>query len=227
MLAPEQPTCSARANKLFMALAKEGLDRIFGSDTRLKLLRLFLHNPEESFYVRELVRRLNTQIHGVRRELLNLEKFGLIRETPAPPGDPTEKAAKGPKSQRKYYSVDARHLMFPELKALITKADLLTRENLVKRIKSIGTVTLMILTGRFVGQAQGATDMLLVGLLNKNALRQLIRECEREFGHEINYTVFTPREFRYRKEVTDRFLYEILEGKKVVLIDAAGITGNS
>ncbi len=179
-----------------------------------------MHNPEESFFVRELVRRLGTQIHAVRRELLNLEKLGLIRAAAAPPGDPTEEVVKGPKSQRKYYTADPKHILFPELKALVVKADLLTREDLVRRIKASGTITLLILTGRFVGNGNASTDMLVVGLVNKRVLKDLVSECEREFGHEINYTVLTPREFKYRKEVTDRFLYEILEGKKVILVDA-------
>lgn len=207
-----------------MALARSGLEHIFGSETRLKLLRIFLHNPEESFYVRELVRRLHTQIHAVRRELMNLERFGLIREMPAPAGDPTEDSPKGPKSQRKYYAADKSHIMFPELKALIVKADLLTRDDLVRKIKQSGTVTLLILTGRFVGQTEASTDMLVVGLVNKNALKTLIADCEREFGHEINYTLLTPREYKYRREVTDRFLYEILEGKKIVLVDSVNGT---
>lgn len=202
-----------------MTLTRSGLEHLFGSDTRLKLLRIFLHNPSESFFVRELVRRLGTQIHAVRRELMNLEKFGLIHEAKTPPGDPTEEAARGPESQRKYYQVDTKHLLYPELKALVVKSDLLTQEDLVHRLKAAGTVTMLILTGRFVGNPGGSTDMLVVGLVNKRILQELVTQCEKEFGHEVNYTVLTPREFRYRKEVTDRFLYEILEGKKIVLMD--------
>ena len=153
---------------------------------------------------------------------MNLERLGLIRAAEAAPGDPTVGAAKGPASQRKYYRVDTGHLLFPELKALIVKTDLLAREDLVRRIKAAGTITLLVLTGRFVGSRDSSTDMLIVGLVNKKVLKDLVRQCEREFGHEVNFTVMSPREFRYRKEVTDRFLYEILEGKKVVLIDAAG-----
>lgn len=202
-----------------MTLTRSGLEHLFGSDTRLKLLRIFLHNPSESFYVRELVRRLGTQIHAVRRELMNLEKFGIIHEAKGPSGDPTAEVARGPESQRKYYQVDTKHLLYPELKALVIKADVLTQADLVRRLKAAGTVTLLVLTGRFVGNPGSSTDMLVVGLVNKRMLHDLVTQCEKEFGHEVNYTVLTPREFRYRKEVTDRFLYEILEGKKIVLID--------
>jgi hypothetical protein len=203
-----------------MQLTRSGLEHLFGSDTRLKLLRIFLHHPEESFYVRELVRRLGTQIHAVRRELMNLERLGVIQAAEDAPGDPTDRTPRGPLAQRKYFRAETKHLLYPELKALIVKADLLKREDLVRRLKAAGTITLLILTGRFIGAAGASTDMLVVGLVNKRVLRNLILECEREFGHEVNYTVLTPREFKYRKEVTDRFLYEILEGKKIVLIDA-------
>ncbi len=210
-----------------MPTVRTGLEQLFGSETRLKLLRIFLHNPEESFFVRELVRRLGTQIHAVRRELMNLERLGVIQPTAPPPGDPTARLARGPESQRKYYRADTEHLLFPELKALVVKADLLLREDLVRRMRAAGTVTLLILTGRFLGIRHASTDMLVVGLVNKKALKSLIAECERSFGHEVNYTVLTPREFKYRKEVTDRFLYEILEGKKIVLVDSQKATSSS
>lgn len=202
-----------------MAIYKSGLEHLFGSDTRLKLLRIFLHNPAESYYVRELVRRVGTQIHAIRRELLNLEKLGLIQAVEAPPNDPTAHDMKGPLSQRKYYTVEAKHLLFPELKSLIVKADLLAREDLVDRLKETGAISLLILAGRFVGVAHTSTDLLMVGTINKKILKEVLTACEREFGHEINFTVLTPKEYKYRKEITDRFLYEILEGKKVVLID--------
>jgi len=36
---------------------------------------------------------------------------------------------------------------------------------------------------------------------------------------EINYTVMTKEEFLYRKDITDKFLYTILDGKKVEIIN--------
>ena len=55
------------------------VEKLFGSKTRAKLLKLFFENPEKSFYVREMSRVIEEQINSVRRELLNLESIGIIK----------------------------------------------------------------------------------------------------------------------------------------------------
>ncbi|MEK7540164.1 MAG: winged helix-turn-helix domain-containing protein, partial [Patescibacteria group bacterium] len=83
------------------------LEQLFGSRTRVKLLRLFLSNPQEEYYVRELTRRMNEQINSIRRELSNLEDMGLLLSEE--------------REGKKYYKVNQDHLMFPELRALFLK----------------------------------------------------------------------------------------------------------
>src|ERR1700733_7358131 len=54
------------------------IDQLFGSKTRAKLLQLFYSNPNRSFYVREITRKIEEQINSVRRELSNLLSIGII-----------------------------------------------------------------------------------------------------------------------------------------------------
>ena len=54
-------------------------EKLFGSKTRAKLLNLFFENPDKSFYVREMTRVIDEQINSVRRELMNLEAIGIIK----------------------------------------------------------------------------------------------------------------------------------------------------
>jgi hypothetical protein len=42
-------------------------------------------------------------------------------------------------------------------------------------------------------------------------------------GKELNYTIMGNQEFKYRRDITDVFLYDILEGRKLVVIDEAGL----
>lgn len=212
-----------------MSKKNNTIEHLFGSSTRVKLLRLFLHHPEDAFYVRELNRRLGVQIHAVRRELEALEKVGLLtsrRETPteadASDDVPAKRGRRAPLAERKYYQTNQEHLLYPELRALITKADLLVEEQILQRIKDLGDVQYVGLMGRFLGDRSVPTDMLVVGLLPKKPLTNLIAELEAEVGHSIDYTVLTPREFKYRKDVTDRFLFSLLEAKKIVLVDKTG-----
>jgi len=50
-------------------------------------------------------------------------------------------------------------------------------------------------------------------------LAELLRAFEKEFGEEINYTLMPRDEFLYRKQITDRFLFSILERDQVIMID--------
>src|ERR1700739_4601394 len=54
------------------------VEQLFGSKTRVKLLQLFYSNPNRSFYVREITRKIDEQINSVRRELANLLSIGII-----------------------------------------------------------------------------------------------------------------------------------------------------
>src|SRR5512146_3278392 len=54
------------------------IEQLFGSKTRVKLLQLFHSNPNRSFFVREITRKIDEQINSVRRELSNLLSIGII-----------------------------------------------------------------------------------------------------------------------------------------------------
>ena len=54
------------------------LERIFSSKTRVELLRLFFSNTEGRLYVRQIARELGRDISGIKRELDNLDKAGLV-----------------------------------------------------------------------------------------------------------------------------------------------------
>lgn len=206
------------------------LEHLFGSTTRVKLLRLFLGNPETSFYVRELTRRAESQIHAIRRELENLERLGIICGGSAP--DPA--GTKLRTRIRKYYRLDDGFALTTELRALVMKSQFLLEQEFKRRIRQFGHIRYLSLLGTFVGVTGAPTDLLIVGVVNRNRFARLMRQFERELGTSLNYTVMSDREFRYRWEVGDRFLYGLLEGKKIVVIDeltptaaatAASVTG--
>jgi len=191
------------------------LEHLFGSKTRVRLLRLFLHHPEESFFVRELARKTHFQMNAVRRELDNLVKFGALMESAPAGGD----RPKGPLGQRRYYKLNTEFVLYPELRALLLKSQVLLEQNFVKRIQDMGSVKYLALTGRFVDEPALSTDLLVIGKVNRERLERLIHDFERELGASVRFTVLTGPEFQYRKQVGDKFIYSILESKKVVVVD--------
>lgn len=200
------------------------LEHLFGSKTRVKLLRLFLRNPSEPIFVRELTRRVETQINAVRRELMNLVKLGLVSE--AMVEEPAAAAGKKrPGLKRKYYQLNQQFPLLNEISSLILKAQVLLDRRLDKEIAALGDVRYLAFMGAFVqsgattNSTAPAIDLFLVGHVDQEAFKQLMTEVESVFGSELNFSILALDEFRYRKELGDRFLHSILEAPKKVLID--------
>src|SRR3989338_2703519 len=189
------------------------LEQLFGSRTRVLLLRLFLDYPEKAFYVRELARTLGAQLHSIRRELENLEIFGFLNVVPT-----LEKDGEG-EAQKKYYVMNTDFILYPELRALFLKARLLIEKDLVRRLQEIGRIQFLALTGMFVGLTEWPTDIFIVGNVNRKKIRSLIHRFEKELRQQINYTIMTKPEFTYRREITDRFIFNVLENKHITIID--------
>lgn len=201
------------------ATKKHMLEQLFGSKTRVRLLRLFLNNYQGAYFVRELTRKIGSQINAVRNELDNLIDMGVIIE--AEGYEPEDGSSKTRKSahQRRYYRLNTEALLFPEMRALFMKAQVLLEKDFVSRITQAGSVSYLALTGYFVGESESPIDLFAVGKVNRDRVATIIKAFEREIGREINYTVLTPQEYKYRRDVTDRFLYSILDSKKIVVVD--------
>lgn len=202
------------------------LEQLFGSKTRVRLLHLFLSHPNQHYYLRELARGLKMQLNSVRREVTNLEKMGILKvveiqdEQHQEEGRGSKKTKKSQKKgAKKYFMIDIEFILYPELKALFLKSKLILEKNFVNKIKSMNKVKMLVLTGIFVGTDGSSTDMLIIGSVNKAKLAQMIKGFQKDLSSEINYTVMTVQEYKYRKDMTDRFLYNILESKKIVILN--------
>jgi hypothetical protein len=220
------------------------LGKLFGSKARVKILKLFLSHPREKFYIRQIARDLKLQLNSVRRELENLEAFGLLVSNPgeAVPEElssieayllgedaKNEKKSKTKaepisKTEKKYFQVNTNFVLYNEIKELIIKAQILYERDFIDKLKKAGTTKLLIFTGYFVNDETTQVDILIVGRLNKPRLVKLIKDLEKDLGREVNFTFLTINEFKYRRDITDVFLYDILERKKLVVIDEFGLS---
>ena len=192
------------------------LEQLFGSQTRIKLLQHFLSNPEDRYYVRELTRILDSQINAIRRELTNLEKMGIISIVI----DSEDKGKS--KTKRKFYQVNSKFILHPELKSIFEKAHFLLEKKFAQALQKIGKVHYLVLTGAFVGDKELPIDLMVVGKLskaNRKKFEKILKNFQKNMKREINYTLFSKDEFEYRRSVADRFLYAILDAEKIVLID--------
>jgi hypothetical protein len=192
------------------------VEQLFGSKTRVKLLQLFYSNPNRSFYVREITRKIDEQINSVRRELSNLLNVGIIVS------ENTE--------NKLYYEVNQKYEFYEPLQQIFgggvkKKRKTATAETAEQddEFKALGKVELVVYTGQFTRDERAGIDVLIVGNVNTNAREKFIGELEQREGKELRYTVMKLDDFRYRMQIKDRFASGISEAKKQVLVDTEGL----
>lgn len=197
------------------------IEQLFGSKTRVKLLQLFYANPNRSFYVREITRKIDEQINSVRRELANLLSIGIISSEDT--------------NNRLYYEVNQTYEFYEPLRTIFggnqadevqhaAKKPTSTAPNAERdKIKALGNIEVALYTGQFTRDDSSGIDALIVGDINQHALQKFITELEAQEGKEIRYTVMQPQEFHYRRQIKDRFISAVLGAKKQVLIDKNGV----
>ncbi len=196
------------------------LEHLFGSKTRLKLIRLFYRHQETPFFVRELTRLTGVQINAIRRELETLLKASLIKEV-EPEDNNSFEAGSG---LRKYYVLDTSSLLYPEIQALILKDQLLAQEEFINELKEKGgKIKLLLLTGLFTADHHAQSDILLVGEMKEKIVGRLVAQYEQEFGSEIRYTIMSEKEFLDRRRVMDKFLYSLFECKNMKVVNEYGV----
>ena len=191
------------------------IDSLFGSKTRVKLLHLFLNNPEKSFYVREITRMIDEQINSVRRELANMVSVGIVQQDAI--------------DNKLYYSVNEDYPYIKPLAAIFSDKNMEDRASVggVSWKDSLGRMRglrLAIISGKLVVGSSSAVDLLLVGDdMSAVTIKNLVKKIEKDRKIEINYAVISYDDFYYRMSVKDRFIMDIVRNKHSVLVDTENI----
>lgn len=176
------------------------------SRVRVKILELFLNSPGQMYHVREIVRRVDEEINAVRRELMHMEKNGLL--------------TKEPRANRLYYYFRKDYPLYYDLLALIVKTTGLGG-SIIKNKTKLGKIKFAMFSGKYVRKlAPNAenVDLVLVGQVVIPELVVLIKQEEAKLGRELNYTVMTDEEFEFRKKRRDPFILDILSGSRTMVI---------
>lgn len=195
------------------------LEHFFGSKTRVKLLQILFKETERFFYLRELSRLSGVQLNAVRREMTNLEKIGLVERVSNEFVFNAGNNLTG-NGRSKFFKVNVTSLIYPELSALLSKAQVIEEQELIETInKKAGKIKLFILTGNFTGAADVSTDLLLVGALKPFIISKIIKDYEINSGKGVRYTILNEKEFRERREIGDKFLYSVFESKNIMIIN--------
>lgn len=201
-----------------MAQTDKSLEMLFVSKVRIKALRYFLLNPHSPIHLRGAVREFKEEINAVRRELLRLQKIGLLD---------VEK-----QGNKNFFKLNNNHVFYSELAHIVHKSFGLGSE-IIKEAKHFGTVDFAFLTPAYtqaIYHGDQIIDLVLVGNIDVNKLQDLVGKYEGIRGKEIHFSVFTNSEFQTRKRRKDEFTQNLIQqditmlvGRKEDLIRGEGI----
>ena len=202
------------------------LTAIFGSDVKVKIMRLFLFNETTTFLVREIIERTKSPQDQVKKELNILEKASILKSRKVSKDVQVQKGKTviTKKIEGLGYYLNTKYPYLDPLKNLLTITSLRVDDSLTKRFTNAGKIKLFIVAGVFTQNWDSRVDLLLVGEdLNISKIENVIKIIESEIGKEIAYSAFETQDFEYRLGIHDRLVRDILDYPHVTLLDRLGV----
>lgn len=192
-----------------MPSMNESLNKLFGSPARVKLLRLFLFNPRQSYTVADAALRARVPAPDVRKEFRLFESIGLI--------------AKAKRGKGLRYTLLSSYPYVEGLTQLLLNTPGRAGE-LVRLVRGVGTMKLIILSGIFLDDWDGVIDVLIVGdKIKDRQLKDHIKRLEAEIGKELRFAVLATDDFLYRVNMSDKLLRDVLDYPHKVVLDKLNI----
>ncbi len=206
-----------------MPSSSDILAKLFGSASRIKLIRLFLLNPNEILIFSAISRRAKVVKHICRREISLLEKIDFIK----PKSEYivfTPKRGKPRKKKIYGWQLNGSFTLLTGLKNFVLDTAPINREHLLKKLQKTGRLKVVILAGIFGEDDSSRVDIFVVGdAIKKSALEKVIRDTEAEVGKEIVYAAFNTQDFLYRFGMYDKFIRDILDYPHEKILNKLGL----
>lgn len=197
------------------------LAKLFGSPSRVKLMRLFLMNPEDVFDVPEISKRSKVESGVLRKEIKLLCEIGLIKRRAVVKMIPKRGGKEGVFDKKKVngYGMDPGFPYLSALRSLVTEIAL-GKEDVAARFRNCGQMKLIIVSGIFLDESDSRLDILLVGdKLKKLVIEGVLRRLEAELGKELTYGILESAEFDYRYGIYDKFIRDVLDYPHLVVLN--------
>lgn len=188
----------------------ETLSKLFGSETKVKLMRLFLANPEHTFLVKDITNRVKSDSSRVRREMSVLEKMGLVKRRIS--------------GNKHGFVANSQFAYLAPLQNFLINVEPLQPKEIIKKIGRLGSIKLIIVAGVFMQEPESRADLLIVGDgIKKGSLDNTIKTLESELGRELRYACFTTDDFKYRLSMFDKLTRDILDYPHKKVLNRLGI----
>jgi len=202
------------------------LAKLFGSEAKVKIIRLFLFNPDQPFSSRDIAVRARVSLPVVRHEVAQLKKTGMIngkRFTVLVSVKKGRKVSTKRKKEGGFMLNPAFHYL-PAMRGLLINTVLVKYADMIRRLNTAGRIKLVIVSGVFIHENDSRVDLLVVGdAIRMPILENVIRGIEAEIGKELRYAAFETDDFKYRLGMYDKLVRDILEYPHRTILDRLGL----
>ena len=202
------------------------LEKIFGGASRIKIMRLFLFNPNNVYDASDVKTRAKVKPEIVRREIAMLSGIKLLKSKVFYKNVERGKG-KGRKTTKKKILGWTLSENFPYLIPLqnfLIHINPMRHDEIIKKLNGVGRIKLLIISGVFIQELESRVDLLIVGdHLKKGNIDSIVRVIESEIGKELKYTTFSTVDFQYRLGMCDKLIRDILDYPHEKVIDKLGI----
>ena len=164
-----------------------------------RVLGLLFGQPERAFGSSEFIRQAGSGTGAVHRQLVRLEKVGLVRVTRI--------------GNQKHYQANPDSPIFPELHGLVVKTVGLVdplRAALAPLAKRIELAFVFGSVAKGIDKAGSDLDLLIVSDdLAYADVYEALQPAEQLLARAINPTVWTPAKWRRRRNAPDSFAQRV------------------
>lgn len=188
------------------ATARVTNPNLFGQ-TRGKLLALLYGHVDQTFYVRQLVRKVGAGHGAIQRELQQLTNLGLL--------------VRRMQGNQVLYQANSASPIFPEIKSLIAKT-VGVRDAIRSALVGLrARIQIAFVYGSVAQQTERAksdVDLMVLGKVAFTDLVAALGPVQETLAREINPTVFSVSEFRSKLRAGNHFLRNVMAAKKLFIV---------
>ena len=176
------------------------------SENQMRLLALLMSQPDKEYYLSELGEILGKRPGIFQRGINSLDDQGIVISRR--------------RGNLRLFTINRQHALYPEIKRIVEKT--VGIEGLLRKVvQDLKEVTMALIYGSYardVMRTDSDIDLAVVGkaAVEAKLLRQL-KKVERAIDREVNFKLYTKKEFIERMEKSDPFLAEILSDKYILL----------
>lgn len=179
------------------------IDILFKSKIRQKILSRFFADESRKFYINEMARLVNTTQGTCRRELNRLVDMGVLT---------TSK-----EGNLLYYHVNKQNPLYREFSTIIQKT-IGIEAKLKSALQDFRGISFAFIFGSYAKREfrpESDIDVVIIGIIEEGSLVRVFKDVEKAIGREINYHIYTGKEFK-NKLRTDSFIKNIIKNRIII-----------